>query len=98
MLNFCTKVMQYVLKQKSETFSNWIFELILREDLGHIFPMDSQCIESVMFYHEKDHFLLELLSYLLAHRAGVKVEVKTHRHTHRRRVILGLPRASSGRQ
>ena len=62
MPNFCTKVMQHVLKQKSETFS-WIFKIILGEDLGHIFLMDSQCIVSVIFYHEKDHFLLELLSY-----------------------------------
>ena len=66
MPNFCTNVMQHVLKQKSETFFNWIFKIILREDLGHIYLIDSQCIVSVIFYQEKDHFLLELLSYILA--------------------------------
>ncbi len=54
--------MQHVLKQKSDIFSNWIFKIILREDLGHIFLTDSKCLVSLIFYHKKDHFLLELLS------------------------------------
>ncbi len=55
--------MQHALKQKSEIFSDWIFKIILGNDLGHIFLMDLKCIVSLIIYHEKYHFLLELFSY-----------------------------------
>ncbi len=65
MPNFCTRVMQTVLKQKSEIFPDGILKIILGNGLRHIFLIHSKCIISLIFYHEKYHFLLELLSYTL---------------------------------
>ena len=62
MPNFCTKVMQHVLKQKYEISSDLIVQIMLGKDLCHIFLMDSKCIASLIIYHEKYHFLLELFS------------------------------------
>ncbi len=62
MPNFCTKVMQTFLKQKSDIFSDGIYKIILGNGWLHIFLIDSKCIVSLIFYHEKYHFLLELLS------------------------------------
>ena len=62
MPNFCTKVMQTFLKQKYEIFSDGIYKIILGNGWRHIFLIDSKCIVSLIFYHEKYHFLLEMLS------------------------------------
>ncbi len=52
MPNFCTKVMQHVLKQKSEFTIFFNLEQV------------NFRVTLIIFYHEKDHFLLELLSYV----------------------------------
>ncbi len=44
MPNFCTKVMQTVLKQKSETFTDGIPEIILGNGLRHIFLIWSSTV------------------------------------------------------
>ncbi len=62
MPNFCTKVMQTFLMQKSDIFSDEIYKIILANGWCHIFLIDSKCIVSLIFCHEKYHFLLELLS------------------------------------
>ncbi len=62
MPNFCTKVMQHVLKQRSEISPDWIFKIMLGKDLGHIYLLEKKCIVSFIIYHEKYHFLLELFS------------------------------------
>ena len=49
-------------KAKIEIFSGGICRMILGNDLGLIFLIDSKCIVSHIFYHQKYHFLLELLS------------------------------------
>ncbi len=62
--------MQHGLKQKAEIFFDWTFKKILGNDLGHIFLIDSKCIVSLIIYHEKYHFLLELLSTNVRHVFG----------------------------
>ncbi len=64
MPNFCAKVWQHVLMQKFDIFSNWIFKIILGNDLGNIFLIDPKYIVSLINYHEKYHFLLKLFSYV----------------------------------
>ncbi len=54
--------MQDALNKKSEIFSDWIFKIMLENDLDHIFLIDLKCIVSIIFYLEKYHFLLEPLS------------------------------------
>ncbi len=62
MPNFCIKVMQTFLKQKSEIFTDRIYKIILGNGWHHIFLIVLKCIVSLISYHEKYHFLLELLS------------------------------------
>ncbi len=62
MPNFCTNVMNHVKKQISEMVGDCIFKIILQNDLGHVSLIDSKRIVSLIFYHEKYHFQLELLS------------------------------------
>ncbi len=59
----CTKVIQNILKCLIEIFPLWLSKGLLQLCSKAWLLLDSNGLAGLIFYHEKYHFLLELLSY-----------------------------------